>query len=1348
MREVLISELAKDLLGPRRGPDETLDINPLHEYLTGVLAPKKPLRTRDPEAEGELAGEALPETIGEDTVDEVDFPAPMPSSPVLDPRALPHSIGISFVAEGTADAVRMQICCTWGRYLRQGKGGWKRQPRHFVSDVIEIGSDSRPRVIRFRGDGAVVGDGSEAEAALHIRGTKIGPNTFHVAVYLVNEVPVRGSGPTAEHHLFQPQIRIACQAGTGLVPYRLSPLRPGSEPMEFLYREKPVLGRGHMCSAIWREIDPEASALRRKAHETGASDPLWPDGGAIDPEIRNRFSPPDVRTEFLPMVSTGFPDLSWDERWGSAPVLDAEALSEVWHPDDLERALRPLADGYRRWIDRLRETARISTSDSREIADRLLDSCEEAHGRMLQGIELLKSDENARLAFCFMNKAISLQAAWAGRPKFVWRPFQLAFILATLESAIRPNSRHRGTCDLLWVPTGAGKTEAYLGLAALVLAYRRRRALSGREENPTGGGVAVLTRYTLRLLTIQQFRRILRLITACEFLRVHGLREGSPVGWRPKAFPGRVDFLWGSLRFSVGLWVGGQVTPNRLTSTWGNGRIEGAIEILRGRKGEGEPAQVLNCPACDAILSIPEKGLPRGKLHAVHLVVALRRGRREDLESLLSDLQAFQAAGVTVQEMSLSPCGLPEYLTLSIRVRSDKDLTAEKLEGCWRSLTDEFLRRGIELELQAARASRPGYFIVWYVTQKGTFKPRNFELLCPNPSCPLNVGVAWVEGAPTDCGWLDMVRSRPELEEHRKRFRNLFAAAKYRTLEWKGRKMTLPDGMFFRMPPAEFCRDIDVGKGVGEGEKVTWPYLSTRIPIPALTVDEQIYHHPPSVVVATVDKFARLPFEPRCAGLFGNVDFYHARFGYYRQWAAPYIENADANGHPPGAGGGRPLHVDVRPFMPVELIIQDELHLIEGPLGSLVGLAETAIGFLIGERGNPPKYVASTATASRAENQVLSLFDREVRLFPPLGLEAGDRFFLRISPADPFDDSKPGRLYMGVLAPGKGPLTPVYRIWSRLLQASRDIARGGGREADPYWTLVGYFNSIRELAGARALYRQDVPARLKTTPEPDRREIPEDRALELSSRTRSTDLPSVLNALGTEFSGNPSDPSALDALFTTSMFGTGVDVPRLSLMVVHGQPKTTSAYIQSTGRVGRKRGALVVTFYRATRPRDLSHYEMFAGYHLALDRFVEPVTVAPYSPGALDRLGGPLMVGILRNSRGTPRYAREDGATLIAQEPCWTEALKLSDYLESRAGQQPAGQKPEDGWVKATAGSQLDRWRTVAARHGDLRYAEYGETRNPVVLGDPPHQYSGRPVVYRNAPQSLREVEETTGLET
>ena len=336
-------------------------------------------------------------------------------------------------------------------------------------------------------------------------------------------------------------------------------------------------------------------------------------------------------------------------------------------------------------------------------------------------------------------------------------------------------------------------------------------------------------------------------------------------------------------------------------------------------------------------------------------------------------------------------------------------------------------------------------------------------------------------------------------------------------------------------------------------------HVSDRVPIPAFTVDEQVYANIPTMIVGTVDKFARMPFETRSAQLFGNVDHCHHVRGYYRLAGAE---------HPSPKKGQIPHYARLeRGIEQPNLIIQDELHLLDGPLGSMVGIYETAVDRLASGEASPIKYVASTATTRRAGPHVKALFLRDLAVFPPQGIRAGDRLFIgEPGDATPLGEPGPGRLYVGVWAPGRGPLTPLIRIWSRL--ACSIGANASDPSADKYWTITGYFSSVRELAEARSLYRQNIPERAADLSCGDGpRTFGDDAALELSGRTSSADLPAYLRRLEDGKGG-----SAPEALFTTSMFGTGVDISRISTMVVAGQPKTQSAYIQATGRVGRTRG--------------------------------------------------------------------------------------------------------------------------------------------------------------------------------
>jgi len=1287
MREQFVSGLVQEVLGPRGGPREVLDESPLSEYITGVLAPNTDSpgpRNVDDEA-------VIPVEGGGDAEDSESDPEPHrlgSFSPVLDPQGRPHSLGVTFVAQAGDTAPQMDLCATWGRYREEDSDGrgrrWIREPRAVVLRSVPGGTSDhllRP------------GPGEDPEVSVHVR-SRPHPGyagRWMISVFLVNRVrPAADTFQSASHHVFQPQVRIRLPDGVQAV----SGIAEGSgaadeRTLGFLYRERPVLARGHLCSAVWRDVDPEAETPVAGDPTTPITTPfVWVDGELLEPPVRQEFIGPDVRSEYVPLFPVTAPELDLDPQWGPAPELRAAVLAEASDASAVRVALGPLVNGYGAWIDAQRQQA-PGTSDP-EVAGTLVSDCENACQRLEAGIDLLAQDDRVRLAFCFAMKAIDLQSGWAGgRGGLKWRPFQLAFVIMSLESIANPASADRDICDLLWVATGAGKTEAYLALSAFTMAYRRLRAAAEPGSgDQTGGGVAVISRYTLRLLTIQQFRRALRMVSACELLRVQGLGSSGPAGWRPVGCSDQRNMLWGSIRFSAGLWVGGGVTPNRLTDSWAQGTIPGALSILEGAAGEGEPAQVVRCPACDAILSVPsreEDGLPAGA-HWLHFTVS---GRISNAAAAAGAYGALAVRSVLISPLSAG------FSRVSLEIDSGgARLSAEDVDALW----NQIARRLGGLDLTCMRAARPGYFARRYAGARGRAQTYDFEVICPAPDCPMEV--PWAEGAPAG----QVQGSAP---------------AATSPTGGPGGITALPGGH-------RFCGVVEAFRGLS-------PYLATRAPIPAYTVDEQVYARCPTLLIATVDKFARPAFEPRASHIFGQVDHHHCVHGYYRF--------SGTHPTPIGRSAASRTYVPVPPLTPPELILQDELHLVEGPLGSMVGLYETAIDFLArGLGGHPVKYIASTATVRQAADQVRSIFDRRLAQFPPPGLTIDESYFVRFSRARVLDDASRGRLYVGICAPGKGPLTPVLRIWSRLLQTAQE--NRSDPLVDGFWTLAGYFNAVRELAGARALYRQDIPERLQRIAGVHARPIPEERSQELSGRTESTQLPTILDTLNR--------PHGEDALFATAMFGTGVDVPRLGLMVVHGQPKSTSSYIQATGRVGRERGALVTTFLRATRPRDLVHYEFFVGYHLQMHRFVEPVTVMPFAPGALDRGSGPVAVTILRNRRGASVPWHEDSAAReMRNQRQSVDVAETIQALESRALTQPHARRPPAGSTQRRSGRDFDRWWTVAQqRPADLCYVEYGDTKHAVVLGDAQHQHSNLPVVFRNAPTSLRDVEETCGFQT
>lgn len=1351
IRDELLTALVRETLGPRNGPREILpdDNDPRQEYITGVLEPRN-ARTQDDRIEDQVDS-VIEETSSDEDQDNQGYVAATGMfSPALDPRALPRSIGLSFTVEPEQGEPYIEICATWARYLPNANEDFERQPRGYLTGRVNAALDNQSF-------------SPEPDVRILVRSHHV-DGGYRVSVFLVNERTVPDEQrPHTSDYLFQPQIRVHLVEGTRLVPVQVSGatsivLAEESREEESLvlqYQHRTALARGHMCASIWKAIDPEMPADFERPAEAPF---VWTDAKAVPETERVKFSPADVRTELIPVYLIQSPEMGWNERYGSTPELRAETLSETWKPEDLRDALSPLVDGYQAWILTQEHTIPALDTHFQDAARRNLAQCKHAAGRIQEAIDLLCQDEDARLAFCFANKSIAIQAGWKnqGKPgwQFAWRPFQLAFILLNIPPLVNPLHPERETCDLLWFPTGGGKTEAYLGLTAFLLGLRRLVARQNSDGDKTGAGVAVLSRYTLRLLTIQQFRRALGVITACEILRVWGLKDNpGRVGWRPGACTRDDHFLWGGVRFSAGLWVGGGVTPNQLRgfgmkdSSGNYSYIPGALDILKGirknydgpneniRKNaaymsqvSGEPAQVTQCPVCGALLAVPEEGLGEGN-HTLHLV-----GKNLP-PTAPAHFVPIPKPGVVIENIGLKhhPNGYGT-LILQVRVASQEQWKANEVDDyVWNKLQPALNNA----ELQSARPSRPGYFVLSFVNQLKNRVDADFEIFCPNPECDLNQH-AWAEQVP---------EPRDKTGGQKQQTRQMMLGLS--TQHEPGLTVIGGSGMDWQSIPEPFRED---------GRKKR----SRAIPIPAFTVDDQVYARCPSLVIATVDKFARLAYEGEAAALFGNVTHYHSRYGYYRQGNPPEINSARTvyQPHPPKDN----LYSAVQPFLPPDLILQDELHLIEGPLGSMVGIYETAVDYLcqreVQGKTIRPKYIASTATVRRAEPQVKALFDRALAQFPSSALSSDDRFFAVTQEAHPLDTTRPGRLYVGVCAPGKGAQTPIVRIWSSLLQRAEDLRANEqpDERLDPFWTLVGYFNALRELAGALSLYRQDIPEWLKHRT-PNRRGLDEFHRVELSSRSKSTELPNLLRKLETSL---PS-VSTPDAAFATSMFGTGVDVDRLSLMVVHGQPKTTSSYIQATGRVGRNTTGLVVTFFRATRPRDLDHYEFFTGYHRALYRYVEPITVAPFSPRARERALGPVAVILMRLARQIAGVKLDElwrveqrigggffsGAYLMKDKRYTPEVKAIPSLFEERAQNQPSGRQPLPDHTDREAKSELDRWRIIAEQHPDpdsFVYSEPAVIRAPqrhVVLGD--SQHLGRfEVAFENAPQSLRDVEETT----
>src|ERR1700694_68967 len=423
-------------------------------------------------------------------------------------------------------------------------------------------------------------------------------------------------------------------------------------------------------------------------------------------------------------------------------------------------------------------------------------------------------------------------------------------------------------------------------------------------------------------------------------------------------------------------------------------------------------------------------------------------------------------------------------------------------------------------------------------------------------------------------------------------------------------------------------------------------------PLPILGVDEAIYRRLPAFLIATVDKFAALPWTGEVGALFGLVD-HHDKDGFYGPCS-------DARGT---ALGG--------PLPPPELIIQDELHLISGPLGTIAGVYETAIDSLASRISDGtilrPKILASTATVRRADSQIRALFDRQrVEVFPPPGPDRRDSFFAQTEPTS----KTPARRYVGIAAPGRSLKVVLLRASLALLSAGKTLyEREGGRKnkqnpVDPYMTLLGYFNSLRELGGSRRIVEDEVRTRVAQYSRRRRREPDDnlfsDRAisydvLELTSRVATNQVATAKRRLAMRFH----EDERVDVALATNMISVGLDIVRLGLMVVLGQPKTSAEYIQATSRVGRDalRPGLVVTLLNVHKPRDRSHYERFETYHATFYRSVEATSVTPFSPRALDRALAAALVALCRQGRSemTPALGANEVLAMRAQMETFAE---------------------------------------------------------------------------------------------
>ena len=396
--------------------------------------------------------------------------------------------------------------------------------------------------------------------------------------------------------------------------------------------------------------------------------------------------------------------------------------------------------------------------------------------------------------------------------------------------------------------------------------------------------------------------------------------------------------------------------------------------------------------------------------------------------------------------------------------------------------------------------------------------------------------------------------------------------------------------------------------------------------LPIQIVDEELYSAPPTLLFGTVDKFAMMAWKEEVGSFFAV-----------------------------GSSNRAP-----------ELIIQDELHLISGPLGTMVAMFETAIDYLCQEKGVRPKIVASTATIRRAKEQCAALYNRDVAQFPSPGLDASDSYFAREAVID-YESGKYGRLYVGLMSSGKTKAMMEIRSIASMMQSIHRMPLSD-EVKDKFWTLTAYFGSLRDLGKCRTLAEDDIKdaitrqaQRLGTKQDARKFYSPD----ELTSRASTTELNETLDKLEKTQYSLENYKKVSHLLLATNMISVGIDVARLNVMLLVGQPKLTSEYIQASSRVGRSFPGVAFTMYDASKSRDRSHFEQFKQYHESFYRYVEPTGATPFSKPARDRSLKALLVAMIRNAEESLRSETAASSFTVAQ---YEDVIaKIKNYIVARS---------------------------------------------------------------------------------
>ena len=1057
IRTHLVKALYENLLGPKMGSEELIE-QPYTKYELGILnSSYRPAdESQDPD-QRLLHGTANPdlEEIPETNIEEGRHEENTAGfdhlrrevDTELNLKDGASSLGISFVLESkNNDEIQIpkfKVCLTWGRYTQNLEFGtnpkmFDRHPNYFVTDWMNADTDVLVELTN-NVNGSIV---THRGVFFRTITEKI-QNKWVVRVFLVNESEYDVKKFQREiDRVFQPQIRVIVDDASilgdldSIYPENLHDDSDNNVKLdELLYRNLRTKSKGHLCAAVWKDVDPENS-------DSAIKQITWKDSEIVPEKIKTDFTCPDVRTEYLPLYSILQPNKKTQQ-------FNAKDLSDTWNENDLRDSFASIENDYGEWI-KLQQNNLEKEFKSKKITERVfntgsenLNECIKSKNKILGGVDLLINDKKARAAFCFMNAVMNDKRICENNEDLNWREFQMAFILQSLVGVTGERPEERDIADVLWFPTGGGKTEAYLGIVIFALAYRRL-SVNSSDTGLRNDGVGAISRYTLRLLTVQQFHRALGAIVLADIRRVRNwlpdsAKSGSEKIEEPVLLKKLTDgSFWGNHRFSLGLWIGNKITPKQFVTGYSRTNhktllnCEGSLlpqwdKKRKRSEATGDPDQISNCPICKNILCVSKDDARIDDFTKITWIVKLSKNSKI-LKNGITDQTVFEDQTIKIKTkplleiISATPDEFNYYrLTMEIKPRLNSVFLSRTLiDTWWRDCIKKELVVGDDNAepLQSTSASMPGYFFL-----KHNEQIYDFEMFCTNQECQLNK-FSWFE-----------------------KLENKFDAS------------------------------------IPEAFQIKNSNLSSSIPISAFLYDEKVYTKCPSFLIATVDKFANLPFEPQCASIFGNVDVIHPVFGYGRRSVIKSpLKKINGTGRqeiPPDE------LEDVFGFNPPSLILQDELHLIEGPLGSMMGIYELAVDVLT-DNGLKPKYIASSATIKEAASQVGTIFRKKVSIFPKPGIDSFDNYFSKVEEDESCVEEKPGRLYLGMLSIKTSVYLPIQaqsiimseifkmRNFTELYDLTPEEKKDIDLFTEPYWTFVSYFTDLSLLSKFTDYYKSNI----------------------------------------------------------------------------------------------------------------------------------------------------------------------------------------------------------------------------------------------------------------------------------